>query len=301
MARIRTIDQGQTWRLATTTWLGRDADCALRFREPWISSKHATLSWSGVGWLLRDRGSRNGTWLDGKRVGALEVAIRRGQRIGLGQPEPLLELYDDGPPTAFARRLEDGLEVDETSGVLDLPSPQGPRQLSMDLELNAWVMAEGEQDRTLRDRDRVVLDGTWELFLPAPVTDTIDLGAGWTVDDVRVGFRISRDFEHVAVALVPPDGSAIWLEPRVHFWPLYLLARARLDDGEAPEHDQGWMNIEALARASGLERRTLDIYVVRARRALAEQRLLGAEAIVEVRRGQRRIGLPPQRLWVERV
>jgi hypothetical protein len=48
--------------------IGRAAGCGLRLNDASVSRHHAQLSGGAVGWLLRDLGSANGTWVNGRRV-----------------------------------------------------------------------------------------------------------------------------------------------------------------------------------------------------------------------------------------
>ena len=55
--------------------IGRDASCDLRFdatRDLDVSARHAEVraSHDGTGWLVRDAGSTNGTYVNGTRLGA---------------------------------------------------------------------------------------------------------------------------------------------------------------------------------------------------------------------------------------
>ena len=52
----------------TTALIGSDAASTIRIVRPGISRRHALLSYDGTGWKLEDAGSRNGTFVDGKRV-----------------------------------------------------------------------------------------------------------------------------------------------------------------------------------------------------------------------------------------
>lgn len=49
--------------------IGRDPDCDLRIDHPSVSRRHAELLHEPEGWLLRDLGSKNGSHVDGLRVG----------------------------------------------------------------------------------------------------------------------------------------------------------------------------------------------------------------------------------------
>jgi hypothetical protein len=62
--------------------LGRGSECFVRFAEPSVSRRHAELRRAPAGWLLVDRGSTNGTWVNGVRVGRSYVAD--GDEICLG-------------------------------------------------------------------------------------------------------------------------------------------------------------------------------------------------------------------------
>src|SRR5262245_40548514 len=48
--------------------IGRSRQCALRRDQGYVSAQHAVIRWSGTGWQLLDRGSRNGTMLAGRRL-----------------------------------------------------------------------------------------------------------------------------------------------------------------------------------------------------------------------------------------
>jgi hypothetical protein len=48
--------------------IGRATGSALRLTDASVSRHHAHLLSTGVGWLLRDLGSSNGTWVNGRRV-----------------------------------------------------------------------------------------------------------------------------------------------------------------------------------------------------------------------------------------
>ena len=56
------------------TTLGRDETCEVVLPDDRISRQHARISFEGDGYVLRDLGSRNGTYLNGRRI---------------SQPEPL--------------------------------------------------------------------------------------------------------------------------------------------------------------------------------------------------------------------
>jgi hypothetical protein len=68
--------------------LGRSRACDVRFVEPSVSRCHAELLRVRAGWLLVDRASTNGTWVNGVRVARSVVAD--GDEIRLGSARVIL-------------------------------------------------------------------------------------------------------------------------------------------------------------------------------------------------------------------
>jgi serine/threonine protein kinase len=70
-------------RLEATSSLGRSADNSIQLVEKSVSKKHCTLEARGARWILCDLGSRNGTFVNDKRVRG-EVALEHGDAIKVG-------------------------------------------------------------------------------------------------------------------------------------------------------------------------------------------------------------------------
>ncbi len=73
--------------------IGRGNDCDLRLTEAEISRHHCILRTRGLGTILQDLGSSNGTYLNGHRV-ISQAALNPGDLLKLGRFEFLLE-FDD--------------------------------------------------------------------------------------------------------------------------------------------------------------------------------------------------------------
>jgi hypothetical protein len=67
----------------TQILLGRSRSSDVRFLEPSVSRRHAALQRVDGGWLLVDRASTHGTWVNGRRIDRAVVAD--GDEIRLGQ------------------------------------------------------------------------------------------------------------------------------------------------------------------------------------------------------------------------
>jgi hypothetical protein len=62
--------------------LGRSSVCQLRFADDTVSRRHAELRLEDGCWILRDLGSSNGTWVNGRRV--VEAEVVAGDELSLG-------------------------------------------------------------------------------------------------------------------------------------------------------------------------------------------------------------------------
>ena len=76
--------------------VGRNASCDLPIREGAVSGRHASLRRvPGGAWTVRDEGSSNGTFVNGKQVS--EATLRDGDEIAFRDVRAVFS--DDGRPT----------------------------------------------------------------------------------------------------------------------------------------------------------------------------------------------------------
>jgi hypothetical protein len=62
--------------------LGRGQGCTIVLSDITVSRRHAELVLRDGRWILRDLGSSNGTWVNGRQV--VEAEVRPGDRVVLG-------------------------------------------------------------------------------------------------------------------------------------------------------------------------------------------------------------------------
>jgi hypothetical protein len=62
--------------------LGRSPGCQLVFDDDTVSRRHAELRMTDGRWILRDLGSSNGTWVNGRQV--IEAEVVPGDHVQLG-------------------------------------------------------------------------------------------------------------------------------------------------------------------------------------------------------------------------
>ena len=79
--------------------VGRDPACQVVVDDRSVSRRHAEISWSGGGWVIRDLGSRNGIHLDGERTDTIRVTNGAEIRIGSPHDGPVLTFAVPEPPT----------------------------------------------------------------------------------------------------------------------------------------------------------------------------------------------------------
>jgi len=74
---------GQVFTLGGQATLGRSAECTIRLEDEQASRRHARLSQQGGSWVLEDLGSRNGTLVNGQRIGQA-VLLQAGDWVRIG-------------------------------------------------------------------------------------------------------------------------------------------------------------------------------------------------------------------------
>lgn len=280
--------------------VGRSPACGLRLDERTVSGEHARLCWSGGRWEIRDLGSRNGTFVDGDRLAPGEVrAIVAGNALGFGATQPLVEVVDDGGPSALAEPVGGGPLVLAVDGMLALPDGSRPECTVYADTRGVWVIERPDAPpEPVADGDEVSVGaGRWRVRLPLALEGTATVEAGLRLDAIALRFRPSRDEEHVGLSIVA-RGREIALEPREHGYVLLTLARARLGDADLPPGEQGWVERDRLLKMLAMDANGLNVSIYRARGQLAAAGVDGAADIVEVRRGQRRLGLAVERIEV---
>ena len=90
---IRVTHDGTTvtFRPDEIVTIGRHPDAALHVAHRRVSRRHAVLVYEDDVWVLEDKGSANGTFLNGARI--TRVEIRGPMQVALGDPEgPFLSL-----------------------------------------------------------------------------------------------------------------------------------------------------------------------------------------------------------------
>jgi hypothetical protein len=261
-----------------------------------VSSEHASLEWNGVHWLLRDLGSKNGTFLDGRRLAAGEQGtVPKGAELRFGRQSAPWVLADDAAPTLMAVKLATGECAVAEWGYLALPDTQHPELgISQDVH-GAWSAECRGESVPVEDRTVVTTpDGmAWRVYLPVGIEGTVkDEGGPMMLDQLELRFAFTRDEEHVELTARTPDASHA-LKTRAHHYPLLLLARQRLADqrARAPASEQGWTYIEDLLKMLRIDENHLNITIHRARVQFSQLGVVDAVGLIERRSSKRQLRL----------
>lgn len=90
-----------------------------------VSGRHAELRYGDGGWRLVDVGSRNGTFLNGRRVEG-EMVVKQGDEISLGQRGPRITVASTAEAAALEATLVEQVAFDP-SAASPPPLPPTPR------------------------------------------------------------------------------------------------------------------------------------------------------------------------------
>ncbi|HEV8398763.1 MAG TPA: trypsin-like peptidase domain-containing protein [Gemmatimonadales bacterium] len=110
--------------------LGRHPLSDVRFdaeRDLDVSSRHAAVVHKGDSFVLQDLGSRNGTFVNGKRITG-DTPIKDGDVIGFGANGPALEFHsiEGAPSDALATTAAEGMAVRASSPRQVIPASAAP-------------------------------------------------------------------------------------------------------------------------------------------------------------------------------
>jgi hypothetical protein len=82
----RRLRPGTSLPLQLTTSLGTGSENDIVLGDPYVSGRHARLTWDGSAWWVEDLGSSNGTLLDGAPCPPyVPCQVAPGARLSLGE------------------------------------------------------------------------------------------------------------------------------------------------------------------------------------------------------------------------
>lgn len=152
--------------------IGRDTDADLRIPVGTVSRQHCEVRIDGDEPVVRDLGSSNGTFLNGKRV--TESSIDAGDLLRVGPTT--FTVVVDGIPDVVTPPSDEGAEP-EGSSMMDIPAPKA----------SPSVAAAAKGGKASRDDDAPAKAKAAPAPAPAPVPAAAPGGIDADEDEERGG------------------------------------------------------------------------------------------------------------------
>lgn len=93
------LGQRRLWLVVGENIVGRDAAARIRFDDPVVSRRHARIVVGASGAQIQDLGSKNGTFVDGRRITGDPVPLRDGIALAFGTVPAVYSASGTGLPT----------------------------------------------------------------------------------------------------------------------------------------------------------------------------------------------------------
>lgn len=298
------VSSGRNALLSARSVIGRLPTCQLRIGSSNVSAVHAQITWDGNSWQVRDLGSRNGTFVNDRRIATSEhVPLSEGTIVSFGAPTHRYRLLNASPPRLMATR-DSGTTIVSEGEHLYLPTDDACPMFVFRDSSKHWVLSTPSGERPIQDQEIITAGNhTWRIGLPGLVARTNECAPEPGPDHLReaqLSFAVSRDGEHVT-AKFTQAGVSTELEYRAHLFLLLQLARARIADAaqaHLPSSEHGWMYRDEVLSALAIDETHLNIWVYRARRQFMEANIPGAGTVLERRAATRQLRIGIERLCI---
>ncbi len=168
-------------------FVGRAEDCHLRPGSDLVSRHHCVLMLEGSTLVIRDFGSKNGTYVNGERVTS-ELALQQGDQLKIGPLEFEVQMAESltGAKRPKVTSVKEAAVRTAESGVHE--------DIDIDALLNSGVPAEQGDTRELRrgDTQELEVSGTDTAITPKPIAAPA-AGAGPCTVGGRAGSPCETD------------------------------------------------------------------------------------------------------------
>lgn len=305
MAELRRFDGSRSCQLMPEHLVGRGAQCALRLAPGYVSAQHALIRWDGRAWEIIDRGSRNGTQLNGQTLEpGRAYRLVKGAQVTFGHADERWDLVSADEPETMAVALDTGECLPAAQGWIGLPSSKSPVcTLYLDRD-GVWKLeSEDEELAPLVDGQIIECEGRRFRFCcpsSSSATETLSLASARGAPTLH--FAVSSDEDFVSLTLEYADRK-VPLGSRSHNYLLLTLARQLLADRDAslPEASSGWMDKEALADGFKMTPQQVDGEVFRIRKHFAQHGLPESTTVIERRPRTKQIRLGITQIRIDRA
>jgi len=182
--------------------LGRTSTCTIPIADPFLSREHAEIRRVGNEWILTDKGSVNGTFLNGNRVSA-STALKIGDSIQLGDAELRVETEGSGPTTQeFTITADDNSSIASLSlSAIEAVQPTAVSGRAAErLEILNQLAMELLEDKPMAELFDFIVDRLLDLLAPSRVALAVLAADRTTFADVKVRCRDANDSTDLAIS-----------------------------------------------------------------------------------------------------
>jgi pSer/pThr/pTyr-binding forkhead associated (FHA) protein len=131
MGRLRNERTGAVFELLAETAIGRGAGSDLLLSSSKTSKGHALVRWTGGAFLVRDKGSTNGTWLNQKRLTeGQDLPLGVGDVLEFGGQDEAWRCIDLAPPAGAPALATDRLRHSLQESTLHVGPPNTIRLIA---------------------------------------------------------------------------------------------------------------------------------------------------------------------------
>ncbi|MBX3234364.1 MAG: FHA domain-containing protein [Labilithrix sp.] len=282
--------------------IGREVDNDVVIARSSVSGRHATLTWTTSGWVLKDT-STHGTLVNGALVRGFAQPLAKGDELTFVEVDEVWVLADDAPPgLVLTPEVEEHpvIHVEHEVGLRALPSESSPEVTILQLGDGWFVEDEAGNRRRILDGGSIELAGiAYRASVPRVLVTTAEPenpASPFALDTARFEIAVLRG-EDEAELTIRSGAQEKTVKPSR---PLYLLAYLAEQRIRATEDEGGWLPTDLACRDLGVDRTILNVDVHRIREAVKATGLIGGANVVERRPSQIRIGVPATRCAVVR-
>lgn len=301
---IDTNQEKEIWLFHEHTF-GRDPRCSTVLNNSAVSRFHTRISWNGSEWILRDLGSRNGTYINGRlQTNGESHPVKAGDRFLFGDMYEEYLLCEDSEPKSMlitydSQKIEKQIPL---TSFLPIPSAERPLCTVFSGKNNDFTLENETGDIILLEHGTAftVENVSYHVVLdhqPGESPQTASSDMVTETDNVHLDIAVSPDEESAEITLSKGTEKHV-LQPKAHFYLLAYLGRIR--NSQTPDSlltqlnsaENGWVDCDVICKELMINREHLAQQVFRIRQELKAFYLPIAEQIIDRRlRGKMRIGV----------
>jgi len=283
---------GSEHQLVSTTLIGRGPHCQLRLKSHNVSAEHASIRWSETGWVLRDLGSTNGTWINNQRLSpGRDMPLHVGDQVLISDVGWIFSNEDEPVPSVVPLGGCAGCTIRD--GVIAVPDSSHPLASIVRSADGGWTLEFENEVRPIQSGDVFkVAEQMWTFWSPTVWQPTARAQRLRLVSDSTLHFAVSPDEEHVELTVEVQDEFVAMGHLSGYYFLLTLSRLRHHGHGAAVTDAGGWVHREELSRMLRCGEQQINVWVHRIRAKFSMNGFMDYANVIERRdgTGQMRVG-----------